>query len=156
MRTFNEAYNKSKKEVKEAQHALHTAQKKQLVEALKITYMIEGKMSELPITKKQAMAKKLLEYWSPETGINKAGKKFLSECVIALSPRSTNLDIKRYIQIETKKNANSVIEAFKNGNGNLVVESFQKTIEPQIKKNVKGESIRNIVWDVISESIKNA
>ena len=39
-------------------------------------------MSDLPADQKKEMAKKVFEYWSPKTGINKAGIKLLNEILI--------------------------------------------------------------------------
>ncbi|MBO6272654.1 hypothetical protein J6O48_07720 [bacterium] len=44
------------------------------------------------------MAKKIYEYWSPKTGINKAGIKLINENMITLSKNSTKDDIRLYIQ----------------------------------------------------------
>ena len=96
MKSFSTVYNKSKKQVLDAQKNLYESQKEQVINVLKETYMITGNMSDLPIEKKKIMAKKILEYWSPKTGINKAGIKLVNENMITLSPNSTKEDIRLY------------------------------------------------------------
>lgn len=154
MKSFSTVYNKSKKQVLEAREKLYESQKVAVINVLKETYMITGNMSDLPADQKKEMAKKVFEYWSPKTGINKAGIKLLNENMITLSPNSTKEDIRLYIQKQTKKNLVAITEAFRSGNGNVVVETFKNDIEPAVGKTLKESFITNTVWDLISNRIK--
>ena len=154
MKSFSSVYNKSKKQVLEAREKLYESQKVAVINVLKETYMITGNMSDLPVDQKKEMAKKVFEYWSPKTGINKAGIKLLNENMITLSPNSTKEDIRLYIQKQTKKNLVAITEAFRSGNGNVVVETFKNDIEPAVGKTLKESFITNTVWDLISNRIK--
>ncbi|WQJ52094.1 MAG: hypothetical protein [Hatfieldvirus porci] len=154
MKSFSTVYNKSKKQVLEAREKLYESQKVAVINVLKETYMITGNMSDLPADQKKEMAKKVFEYWSPKTGINKAGIKLLNENMITLSPNSTKEDIRLYIQKQTKKNLIAITEAFRSGNGNVVVETFKNDIEPAVGKTLKENFITNTVWNLISERIK--
>lgn len=154
MKSFSTVYNKSKKQVLEAREKLYESQKVAVINVLKETYMITGNMSDLPAEQKKEMAKKVFEYWSPKTGINKAGIKLLNENMITLSPNSTKEDIRLYIQKQTKKNLVAITEAFRSGNGNVVVETFKNDIEPAVGKTLKESFITNTVWNLISNRIK--
>ena len=154
MKSFSTVYNNSKKQVLEAREKLYESQKVAVINVLKETYMITGNMSDLPADQKKEMAKKVFEYWSPKTGINKAGIKLLNENMITLSPNSTKEDIRLYIQKQTKKNLIAITEAFRSGNGNVVVETFKNDIEPAVGKTLKENFITNTVWNLISERIK--
>ena len=154
MKSFSTVYNKSKKQVLEAREKLYESQKVAVINVLKETYMITGNMSDLPADQKKEMAKKVFEYWSPKTGINKAGIKLLNENMITLSPNSTKEDIRLYIQKQTKKNLIAITEAFRSGNGNVVVETFKNDIEPAVGKTLKESFITNTVWNLISNRIK--
>ena len=154
MKSFSTVYNKSKKQVLEAREKLYESQKVAVINVLKETYMITGNMSDLPADQKKEMAKKVFEYWSPKTGINKAGIKLLTENMITLSPNSTKEDIRLYIQKQTKKNLVAITEAFRSGNGNVVVETFKNDIEPAVGKTLKESFITNTVWNLISNRIK--
>ena len=154
MKSFSTVYNKSKKQVLEAREKLYESQKVAVINVRKETYMITGNMSDLPADQKKEMAKKVFEYWSPKTGINKAGIKLLNENMITLSPNSTKEDIRLYIQKQTKKNLIAITEAFRSGNGNVVVETFKNDIEPAVGKTLKENFITNTVWNLISERIK--
>lgn len=154
MKSFSTVYNNSKKQVLEAREKLYESQKVAVINVLKETYMITGNMSSLPVEQKKEMAKKVFEYWSPKTGINKAGIKLLNENMITLSKNSTKEDIRLYIQKQTKKNLVAITEAFRSGNGNVVVESFKEDIEPSIGKSLKESFITNTVWNLISNRIK--
>lgn len=154
MKSFSTVYNKSKKQVLEAREKLYESQKIAVINVLKETYMITGNMSDLPAEQKKEMAKKVFEYWSPKTGINKAGIKLLNENMITLSPNSTKEDIRLYIQKQTKKNLVAITEAFRSGNGNVVVETFKNDIEPAVGKTLKESFITNTVWNLISNRIK--
>ena len=74
--------------------------------------------------------------------------------MITLSPNSTKEDIKLYIQKQTKKNLVTITEAFKSGNGNVVVQTLKDDIEPVIGKKLKESFITNTVWNLISNRIK--
>lgn len=154
MKSFSTVYNRSKKNVLDNRHNLYESQKKQIIKVLKETYMITGNLSDLPAPQQQQMAKKILEYWSPRTGINKAGVKLLTENMITLSPTSTKEDIRLYIQKQTKKNLLEITEAFRSGNGSVVVETFKKAIEPAIGKAIKESFITDTIWNLISNRIK--
>lgn len=154
MKSFSTVYNNSKKQVLEAREKLYESQKVAVINVLKETYMITGNMSDLPADQKKEMAKKVFEYWSPKTGINKAGIKLLNENMITLSPNSTKEDIRLYIQKQTKKNLVAITEAFRSGNGNVVVETFKNDIEPAVGKTLKESFITNTVWNLISNRIK--
>ena len=154
MKSFSTVYNKSKKQVLEDKQRLYESQKEKVINVLKETYMITGNMSDLPIDQKKMMAKKILEYWSPRTGINKAGIKLINENMITLSPNSTKEDIKLYIQKQTKKNLVAITEAFRSGNGNVVISTLKEDIEPTIGKKLKESFITDIVWNLISNRIK--
>lgn len=155
MKSFSTVYNKSKKQVLEARNQLYESQKKAIIKVLKETYMITGNLSDLPIDKQKTMAKKIMEYWSPKSGINKAGIKLINENMITLSPNSTKEDIKLYIQKQTKKNLIAITEAFREGNGNVVVDTIKKDIEPVLGKKIKSDFITNTVWNLVSNRIKN-
>lgn len=154
MKSFSSVYNKSKKQVLDAKQKLYESQKEKVINVLKETYMITCNMSELPLTQKKEMAKKVLEYWSPKTGINKAGIKLINENMITLSPNSTKEDIRLYIQKQTKKNLIAITEAFKSGNGNVVISTLKEDIEPAIGKKLKESFITDTVWNLISNRIK--
>ena len=125
--------------------------------------MITGNISDMPMDVQRELATKVLEYWSPKTGINRAGLKLLTENEITLSPRSTKEDIKLYIEKQVKKHlaaitisfSNSSTEAYRNSNVTAVTEAFKEDIEPQVKKTLKESFINNTVWGVISDRIKN-
>ena len=125
MKSFSTVYNRSKKNVLNARYNLYESQKKQIIKVLKETYMITGSLSDLSEANQKKMAKKILEYWSPRTGINKAGIKLLTENMISLNSNSTKEDIRLYIQKQTKRNLDEITEAFRSGNGNVVVETFK-------------------------------
>ena len=59
-----------------------------------------------------------------------------------------------YIQKQTKKNLVAITEAFRSGNGNVVVETFKNDIEPAVGKTLKESFITNTVWNLISNRIK--
>ena len=154
MKSFSTVYNNSKKQVLEAREKLYESQKVAVINVLKETYMITGNMSDLPADQKKEMAKKVFEYWSPKTGINKAGIKLLNENMITLSANSTKDDIRLYIEKQTKKNLVSITEAYRSGNGKYVVETFKSDIEPAVGKKLKENFITNTVWNLISNRIK--
>lgn len=155
MKSFSTVYNKSKQEVLEANQAMINRQKGMVLEKLKTEYMITGKLLDLPNRQQQKLAKILLEYWKPKTGLTEAGKKYLETDILALNENSSKADITKYIKHETKKNIDNIVESFLRGKGKLVVEAFKRNIEPQIKKSLSGESVKDVVWGVISERMKN-
>lgn len=154
MKSFSTVYNNSKKQVLEAREKLYESQKVAVINVLKETYMITGNITDLPVEKQKVMAKKVLEYWSPKTGITPAGIKLINENMITLSANSTKDDIRLYIQKQTKKNLITITEAFKSGHGNTVTETFKSDIESVTGKKIKDSFITNTVWDLVQNRIK--
>ena len=154
MKSFTTVYNNSKKQVLEAREKLYESQKTAIVNALKESYMITGKITDLPVAKQKEMAKKVYEYWSPEKGINNAGIKLLNEDMITLSEKSTKDDVRLYIQKQTKKNLILITEAFRQGNVQHVVSTFKDDIENATGKKVKESFITDTVWDLVQNRIK--
>lgn len=62
MKSFNEAYKQAKEEHALAQKQVYENQKVELCNALKIEYMVKGKISDLPYFSQQEILNKLLEY----------------------------------------------------------------------------------------------
>lgn len=154
MKSFTAVYNNSKQEVLAERAALYESQKVAIVKALKENYMITRPISEMSQDAQQEFAQKLFEYWSPKTGINKAGIALLNENELTLTPRSTKDDIKLYIEKMVRKHLAFITEAYRKNNIAVVTESIKEDIEPKIHKTIKETFINNTVWDVISERIK--
>lgn len=154
MKTYTEAYRDSKKRILESKKAILESQKHVIVEAMKTVYGISGKISDMPRNQQASMAKRLYEYWDPSTGITKAGKALLNESTIELNKNSQDNDIIKFIELETKKNKEKIISAFKNGTSNAVINTFKEAIYKKTEKKVKDDSIRNQVWRWIEEDMK--
>jgi len=154
MKSFNTVYNESKKEVLAQRKQMFEAQKVAIINVLKENYMITQNISDLPMDAQLEFRDKLLEYWSPETGINKAGVKLINENELTLSPRSTKEDIKLYIEKQTKKHLTAITEAYRQNNINAVTEAFKEDIEPMIHKTLKETFVNNTIWNLISNRIK--
>lgn len=154
MKNFATVYNNSKKQVLNERAAIYESQKIALVKVLKENYMITGNISDMSYDVQKEFASKLLEYWSPKTGINKAGIKLLTENELTLSPRSNKDDIKFYIEKQVRKHLAAITESYRNNNIQAVTDAFKEDIEPKIRKSLKESFINNTVWNIISERIK--
>jgi hypothetical protein len=155
MRTYNQVFNQSKKEVLDQRKAVFEKQKIAVVNVLKENYCIDGKIDDLPKEEKEKMLKRLLEYWSPKTGINDRGVKLIQESIIVLSENSTADDVRAYIRKRAYRNAQQMIECFRAGRQDLIVEMFNEEVKPLMGKPLKDKFIINTVWDVVSRRIKN-
>jgi len=155
MKNFTTVYNNSRQQVLEERAALYEAQKCKIVKVLKENYMITKPISELPYDAQQEFAQKLFEYWSPKTGINKAGEKLLTMNELTLSPRSTKEDIKVYIEKKTREHLTAITESYRRNNITAVTEAFKEDIEPMIHKTLKESFINNTVWNIIGNRIKS-
>lgn len=154
MKSFTTVYNNSKNKVLEARQKLYESQKVAVINVLKENYMITGNLTDLPVEKQKEMAKRIMEYWSPKSGINKAGVTLLNENMITISKNSSMDDIRLYIQKQTKKNLVHITEAFKSGNGKVVSNTFKDDIKNLTGKTLKESFITNTVWDLIQNRIK--
>lgn len=83
------------------------------------------------------MAKKVFEYWSPKTGINKAGIKLLNENMITLSANSTKEDIRLYIEKQTKKNLVAITEAYRSGMVNMQQKHLNQILNLLLVRNLR-------------------
>ena len=126
MRTYKEVYNQSKKEVLEQRKAVFEKQKIAVVNVLKENFNISGKIEDLPKDELEQMKRRLLEYWSPKTGINEKGVKLIQENIIVLSAQSTPDDVRAYIRKQAYRNAQQMVECFRAGRQDLIVESFNE------------------------------
>lgn len=95
-----------------------------------------------------------MEYWSPKTGINKAGQRLLAENMIALTPSSKKEDIKLYIEKQTRKHLDAITNAYRTNNISGIVESFKSDIEPMVQKTINESFILNTVWGIVGDRIK--
>ena len=126
MRTYKEVYNQSKKEVLDQRKAVFEKQKIAVVNVLKENFNISGKIEDLPKDELEQMKRRLLEYWSPKTGINEKGVKLIQENIIVLSAQSTPDDVRAYIRKQAYRNAQQMVECFRAGRQDLIVESFNE------------------------------
>lgn len=154
MKSFNSVYNESKKEVIAQRNALYESQKVAIVKVLKENYMITKPISELSKDMQNMLTKKLLEFWSPKTGINKAGVRLLQENEMTLTPQSNKTDIKMYIERQCRKHLEAITEAYRRNDIKSITDAFKTDIEPQICKTLKETYINDTIWPIISERIK--
>ena len=154
MKNFTIVYNNSKKQVLAERAAMYESQKVAIVNVLKQNYMITGNISDLPADQQKVFATRLLEYWSPKTGIKKEGVKLLNENELTLSPASNKDDIKLYIEKQVKKHLVAMTEAYRQNNANAVIEAIKSDVEPKIHKTLKESFVNNTVWNLISDRIK--
>ena len=154
MKNFNTVYNDSKAQVLKERAAMYESQKVAIVNVLKQNYMITGNISDLPADQQKQFATRLLEYWSPKTGIKKEGIKLLNENELTLSPASNKEDIKLYIEKQVKRHLVAMTEAYRHNNGNAVIEAIKADVEPKIHKTLKESFVNNTVWNLISDRIK--
>ena len=156
MRTYSQVYNQSKKEVLDARQAVFEKQKIAVTNVLKEEYIIRGKISEMSKKDKEMMMKRLLEYWNPKTGLNAAGVKLLNENVITLSKDSNKEDLKLFINKQTKKNLDQIIECFRLGRQDIIVESFNDEVKQMTGRTLKADFILDTVWGLVGRFIKGS
>ena len=154
MKNFNTVYNSSRQQVLKERAAMYESQKVAIVKVLKENYMVTGNISDLPAEEQKKFAARLLEYWSPKTGIKKEGVKLLNENELTLSPASNKEDIKLYIEKQVRKHLVAMTEAYRQNNANAVVEAIKADVEPKIHKTLKESFVNNTVWNIISDRIK--
>ena len=116
MKNFNTVYNSSRQQVLKERAAMYESQKVAIVKVLKENYMVTGNISDLPVEEQKQFAARLLEYWSPKTGIKKEGIKLLNENELTLSPASNKDDIKLYIEKQVKKHLVVITESYRQNN----------------------------------------
>ena len=155
MRSYSQVYNQSKKKILDEKKALIEQQKVAVVNVLKEEYMITGNVDDLLAEEKKRMASRLSEYWSPKTGLNQNGIRLINENIITLSEHSNKKDVELYIQKCVKKNLVEIVECFRAGKQNLVVESFQKETTPLLKKKLDRNFIIDTIWALIGKKMKN-
>lgn len=154
MKNFITVYNNSKKQVLKERAAMYESQKVAIVKVLKENYMITGNISDLPMDKQKMFAQRLLEYWSPKTGIKKEGVKLLTENELTLSPSSNKEDIKLYIEKQVRKHLVAITEAYRQNNVEGVTKAIKDDVEPMIHKTLKESFVNNTVWNIIADRIK--
>ena len=76
MNSYNNAYNKSRRDAKARDLEVYESQRVDLVNAIKREYNISD-FSVLTESEKKAVRNLVTEMWSPKTGLNKAGEEFI-------------------------------------------------------------------------------
>ena len=155
MRSYSQVYNQSKKKILDEKKALIEQQKVAVVNVLKEEYMVTGNVDDLPAEEKKRMAARLAEDWSPKNGLNQNGVRLINESIITLNEHSNKKDVEVYIQKCVKKNLVEIVECFRAGKQNLVVESFQKETMPMLKKKLDRNFIIDTIWALIGKKMKN-
>lgn len=154
MKTYSQVYNTSRAAVQEHRKKLIEMQKVAVCNVLKETFGISGKLDDLDSKTKAKMAKRLLEYWSPKTGITNAGEKLINQNRLVLTANSSTEDVRKYIEKQTVKNIAQITECFRLNQTAVIVESFNDDIHEMTGKKVKDKFIIDTVWPLISERIK--
>lgn len=88
MNSYNDAYNKSRRDAKAHDTQVFESQRVDLVNAIKREYGISD-FSTLSEGKKQAVRNLITEMWSPKTGLNKKGEEFLQNGNLPLNESSS-------------------------------------------------------------------
>lgn len=154
MRSFSTIYKEQKQNRMAEINESYRQQKIEICKALKQNYMIESRVKDMSPADKARLSKKILEYWSPISGINSNGVALLNENKLALDKSSSKKDISRYIINETKKNYQLVISAFKNNTSKELVESMKEDIKEKTGRVINESSIRDIMWNLVADKIK--
>lgn len=155
MKSYNVVLNNNKKIVLEQRQHIIDAQKKQILEALKLDNFYTGKITDLPKPKQQKYLKDLLEYWSPKTGLTKAGEKYLRTGVMTLNEKSDSEDVRKYILKQVTLNEMEFVNAFKNNKAKQIVETLQFNIESQTNRKLSSKAVFNVVYNAIEDKLKN-
>jgi len=154
MKSFKEVLEASKQQVLEARKYKIENEKVALLEAIKSQYMITCKLKELDKKKQHQVLNMLLEYWSPKTGINRAGIKYLNEGAIAINENSSDANIKLFAQKEIRDNIIAFQNAFMAQRGKDVVSRLQENIEYRTHKNVQFDQLFEMALTIVNEKIK--
>ena len=154
MRSFNQVYTTSKKEVLAQKKQILESQRIAVVKAIKEMYMVTVPFKELPAHDLEVLKNKVLEYWSPTTGLNKAGERLLNENEITINKNSNKDDLRLYIERQVKKHLPVILEAYRRCDVASVVDAFKEDIRLKTARNVNENFIRNTVWNLIEDKFK--
>lgn len=154
MRSFNQVYTTSKKEVLAQKKQILESQRIAVVKAIKEMYMVTVPFKELPAHDLEVLKNKVLEYWSPTTGLNKAGERLLNENEITINKNSNKDDLRLYIERQVKKHLPVILEAYRRCDVASVVDAFKEDIRQKTARNVNENFVRNTVWSLIEDKFK--
>jgi hypothetical protein len=155
MKSFNQVYTTSKREVLAQRAQILEAQKVEVVKAIKEMYMITVPFKELPKNDLELLKNKVLEYWSPTTGLNKAGEKLLNEKEVTINRNSSKADLRLYIESQVKKHLNPIMEAYRRMDVDSVTQAFSEDMKNKTGRNINKQFIKNTVWNLIENRFKN-
>lgn len=154
MRNYNQVCKDSKQEVLQQKAAILETQKVAVINALKEMYMITGKISSLPYELQEEMKTRVLEYWSPKTGLTKAGVRLLNEQEIVINKKSSKDDLRLYIEKQVKKHYQTILESYRNQNVTAVVDAFKEDLLLKTGRNINENFINNTVWKLLEDRFK--
>lgn len=154
MRNYNQVCKDSKQEVLQQKAAILETQKVAVINALKEMYMITGKISSLPYELQEEMKTRVLEYWSPKTGLTKSGVRLLNEREIVINKKSSKDDLRLYIEKQVKKHYQTILESYRNQNVTAVVDAFKEDLLLKTGRNINENFINNTVWKLLEDRFK--
>ena len=154
MRNYNLVCKDSNQEVLQQKAAILETQKVAVINALKEMYMITGKISSLPYELQEEMKTRVLEYWSPKTGLTKAGVRLLNEQEIVINKKSSKDDLRLYIEKQVKKHYQTILESYRNQNVTAVVDAFKEDLLLKTGRNINENFINNTVWKLLEDRFK--
>ena len=116
--------------------------------------MITGKISSLPYELQEEMKTRVLEYWSPKTGLTKSGVRLLNEREIVINKKSSKDDLRLYIEKQVEKHYQTILESYRNQNVTAVVDAFKEDLLLKTGRNINENFINNTVWKLLEDRFK--
>ena len=156
MNSYNNAYNKSKRDAKTRDFQIYESQRIELVNAIKKEYGISD-FSVLSEGKKQTVRNLITEMWSPKTGLNKKGEDFIRNGNIPLNESSSNKSIKNEYQKKVKSYLNNKfsMNPLFNSSDARTFSEIKKELEDKINKKLDTKDCRLWVYELMCAYVNN-
>ena len=161
MRKFLEVYNTNKDSVNESKRINADKERVALLKAIKREYGVSDfkSLSESEVTTYKKMIHNM---WSPETGLNEAGLKFVNESQITLTADSSADDIKKVVKQMFKENIFGYFEGatgkrFTGNSAPVAPSQVRHEVEKATGKKYNPESFKKgymeVLFEVLSEKL---
>ena len=148
MKSFDKVLHSSEKDVINEQQKAFAADKARLIASIKHEYGLQD-FNSISESDKESYKAMINEMWSPKTGLNEKGLKFINESAAVLTEKSTDEQIEKFAKKEIKACADHIIQSMMMGKECKCLVNLKKTVEENTKKKMSNKVLKQWIYDVI-------
>ena len=152
MKSFDNVYNKSKKQIINEQQKSYASDKAKLIATIKHEYGVQD-FNSVSESERESYKSMIDEMWNPNTGINEKGIKFINESAAVLTEKSTDEQIEKFFKKEIKANAEKIVKCLVGCGECNCPSEVKANIEASTKRKLSNKTAKNWMYSVITDFV---